>query len=506
MREVPGVLLACQSHSQTVTFLAMPNKSQTVPPMPVALPASAPPRTAARPGAVLGVLSLAAFLASLDLFIVNVAFNAIGRDFHRASFSNLSWILNGYAIIYAALLVPLGRLADRYGRKAGFIGGLALFTAASAACAASPGLWWLVSFRVLQAVGAAALTPASLGLLLAATPADRRVRAVRIWAASGALAAAAGPVFGGLLVGTSWRWVFLVNVPVGVAALVATYRIVPGSRDDTVTARPDLSGAGLLTIAIGALALGLVKGSDWGWTSAGVVASFVVSVAGLALFWWRSLHHNSPIVEPALLKVRAFAWSNATSLLFSIGFGSGLLANVLWVQGTWHYSALRTGFAVAPGPLMVPVFSLLAQKFAQRIPPGRIAALGCLVYAAGTVLVSFRLGEHPAYAAELLPSWLLTGAGVGLALPTILSTATADLPPTRAATGSAVVNMSRQIGLVLGISVLVAVLGTHVSYAATHDAFRHAYWFIAGAELVAAVTALGMSPRLRPQLASPKRS
>src|SRR3954451_18452231 len=170
---------------------------------------------ARRPGAVLAVLSAAAFMASLDLFIVNVAFDDIRADFGRASLADLSWVLNSYAITYAALLVPLGRLADRYGRKGGFLLGLAVFTIASGACALSPGLWWLVGLRALQAAGAAALTPTSLGLLLASTPADRRARAVRIWAASGGLAAAAGPVVGGLLVNASWRWVFLVNIPVG---------------------------------------------------------------------------------------------------------------------------------------------------------------------------------------------------------------------------------------------------------------------------------------------------
>src|SRR5882757_10090078 len=176
---------------------------------------------------VLPVLSVAAFMASLDLFIVNVAFDAIGRDFSGGSLGDLSWILNAYAILYAALLVPLGRLADRFGQKAGFLLGLGVFVIGSAACALSPSLWPLVAFRGLQAIGAAALTPTSLGLLITAVPVARRTRAVRIWAATGGLAAAAGPVAGGLLVAASWRWVFLVNVPVGLAALVVGWRRLP---------------------------------------------------------------------------------------------------------------------------------------------------------------------------------------------------------------------------------------------------------------------------------------
>src|SRR3954453_2187350 len=233
---------------------------------------------------VLIVLSLAAFMASLDLFIVNVAFPDISREFHGASLGDVSWILNGYAVLYAALLVPLGRLADRYGRLNGFLAGLALFTAASAACAASQSLWTLVAFRALQAVGAAALTPTSLGLLLAATPDDRKVRAVRTWAAVGALAAAFGPVVGGMLVQASWRWVFLVNIPVGVTGLLLASRFVPDSRDVAVTRVPDLFGSVLVTIGVGAMALALVKGPSWGWSSARDVVAFVASAAALVAF------------------------------------------------------------------------------------------------------------------------------------------------------------------------------------------------------------------------------
>ncbi|MDQ1695814.1 MAG: hypothetical protein QOJ03_1167, partial [Frankiaceae bacterium] len=309
-----------------------------------------PDRRATSHRAILSTLSLAAFMASLDLFIVNVAFADIGRDFPGTSLSDLSWVLNGYAVLYAALLVPLGRLADRYGRLNGFLGGLALFTIASAACAASPNLWSLVAFRGLQAVGAAALTPTSLGLLLAATPAAARVRAVRTWAAIGALAAAAGPVVGGLLVQASWRWVFIVNVPVGLLGLAAARRYVPDSRDATVTRIPDLLGALLIAVGIGALALGLVKGPSWGWASTYDVATFVVAVVGIVGFWLRSSRHPLPVVEPALLRVRAFAWANVTAVLFSVAFAGGLLAAVLWLQDVWGWSALRTGNAKAPRP------------------------------------------------------------------------------------------------------------------------------------------------------------
>jgi EmrB/QacA subfamily drug resistance transporter len=439
-------------------------------------------------------------MASLDLFIVNVAFDDIGRDFRGVSTGNLSWVLNGYAIVYAALLVPLGRLADRSSRKVGFLLGLGVFTAASAACAVSTDLPALVAFRLVQAVGAAALTPTSLGLLLPVFAPDKRAGAVRVWAATGALAAAFGPVAGGLLVELSWRWVFLVNLPIGLAALLAAVRFVPDSRDPVTGPLPDLMGAVLVAVSVGSVALALVEGGTWGWGSARTVAGFVVSAATAALFWKRSLRHPVPVVEPALLRVRAFAWSNVTSLVFSVAFAGNLLVGILWMQRGWGYSALRTGLGVAPGPLMVPVFALVGGLVVRRgLPVGALAGAGCALFAAAGLLTAYRIGLHPAYATELLPSQLLGGMGVGLALPTILSAATADLPGERAATGSAVVSMARQIGSVLGVSVVVALIGTPLTFTAAHTAFQHAWIACAAASVVAAVAAIGMTPR-RPLL------
>jgi EmrB/QacA subfamily drug resistance transporter len=460
-----------------------------------ALPAVTVEPRAARHSAILATLSLAAFMASLDMFIVNVAFSDISHQFAGASLADVSWVLNGYTVLYAALLVPLGRLADRYGRLAGFLAGLALFTVASAACAASQGLWTLVAFRGLQAVGAAALTPTSLGLLLAATPDAGKVRAVRTWAAVGALAAAFGPVVGGLLVQASWRWVFIVNVPVGIAALVVARRVVPDSRDRTVTKTPDLAGSVVLAVGIGALALALVQGPGWGWSSPADITAFAVSAAAVAVFWRRNARHPLPVVEPVLLRVATFAWSNVTAVLFSVAFAGGLLAIVLWLQQAWDYSALRTGLAIAPGPMMVPLFAAVAQRLAARVPAGQLAALGCLLFGMGTALLAMTVGPTPAYAAEILPGWLIGGAGVGFALPTIMSAATSDLPAARAATGSAIVTMARQIGFVLGVSLLVAAIGTPSSKGALLSAFGSAWWAIAAVAVVASLTASRMTPR-----------
>ncbi|RFS84616.1 MFS transporter [Actinomadura spongiicola] len=447
-----------------------------------------------RPGRVLAVLSAASFLAGLDLFIVNVAFTDIGRDFAGQSMADLSWVLNGYAIVFAALLVPLGRLADRYGRRRGLVAGLVVFTVASQACASAPSLWWLVAFRVVQAAGAAALIPTSLGLLLAAYPAARRAGAVRIWSASAAVAAAAGPAVGGVLVDLSWRWVFEINLPIGIAVTLLALRLVPDSREGATARVPDLPGTVALTAAVALLALGLVKINDWpGQRTALTIAA---ALLGVTWFWFRSRRHPAPVIEPSLLAVRTFSWSNATILLFSVAFAANLLLGVLWMQQIWHYSPIRTGLAVAPGPLMVPIMAIVAGRLAaRRMPAGLITAVGCMLCALGVVMIAMSLGPAPAYLSGLLPGWLIGGAGVGLALPTILSAAAVDLPSHRYATGSAVVTMSRQIGTVLGVSLAVAILGSPHGYPDAHNGYLNAWLMVAGFMAVAAIAALGMNPR-----------
>lgn len=443
-----------------------------------------------RSRAILAVLSLASFMASLDLFIVNVAFDQIGNAFPGTTLSSASWVLNAYAIGYAALLVPLGRLADRYGRKGGFLVGLGLFTVASAACAMSPTLSSLVAFRAIKAAGAALLTPTSLALLLESTAPAERSRAVRIWAVTGSLAAAAGPVLGGLLVVWSWRWVFLVNVPVGLAALALAMVLVPRSREPSTGAMPDLFGAGLLALSIGGLAYALVSAPDHGWTSVRVLAALTAAVLLGLSFAARSRRHPSPVVEPELLRVPSFAWANIATLLFNVAFAASLLAVILFMQLGWKLSGTRTGFSIAPGPLAVPIFAAIAQAASSRgVPAGRLAAMGCLLVAGGAALLYVSVGAEPAYSTEVLPAWVVTGAGVGLAMPTILSAGTIDLPRHRSATGSAIVSMSRQIGAVLGVGILVAILGSPHGFDALRTAFRHLWLAIIGMSLLAALAA-----------------
>ena len=296
---------------------------------------------------------------------------------------------------------------------------------------------------------------------------------------------------------------FLVNLPIGLAAMIAAVPLIARSPAERGEGLPDLRGAALLATSIAALTLGLVEGSHWGWTDPRISLAWVVAAVGLAGFVLSSTRHPSPIIDPALLRVRAFSVANVTAVLFSIPFATSLLANILWMQQVWGFTPLRTGFAVAPGPLMVAPVAALAHRLSARIPVGYLVAVGCLLFGAGSPLIAGSVGADPHYATDMLPGLLVGGAGVGFALPAILSSATADLPPSRSATGSAVVNMSRQTGTALGVALFVAVVGTPVAYEAAHDAFQHAWWALAAVSALAALTAPLMTPRRLPPTDAP---
>ncbi|MCS0636680.1 MFS transporter [Streptomyces sp. LP05-1] len=447
-------------------------------------------------------VAAAVFMSNLDLFIVNVALPAMGRSFGGSDLGSLSWVLNGYAIVFAALLVVAGRVADRSGHKPVFLAGLAVFTLASVGCALAPNVGTLVAARLVQAAGAALVMPTSLALLLDTTAPERRAGAVRAWASLGGIAAGLGPVAGGLLVEAGWRWVFLVNVPVGIAAFALGVKVLPspGRVGTPKSPLPDLFGAVLLTGSIATLALGLVKAPDWGWTSAGTVGGLAAAVLLGAWFVLRSARHPVPIVELPLLRVPAFASAAAALTLFTVAFAGMLLGAVLWCQGVWGYSALRTGLAIAPGPLLVPAVALLLGPAVARWGAGRAALAGSVVFAAGTLWWAATLGTGSAYAASLLPGMVLTGLGVGMTLPVLTGASAAALPPARFATGSAITSMGRQIGAVLGVAILVGILDTPAPGHAV-AAFRHGWYALAAASLLAACATVPLLREPRPAAA-----
>jgi EmrB/QacA subfamily drug resistance transporter len=442
--------------------------------------------------AVIGVLSLAVFMSSLDLFIVNLAFPYISRQYPGTSLSSLSWVLNAYTIVFAAVLVPAGRWADRIGRRRLFAAGLAGFTLGSVLCGLAPGVAALIAARVIQAAGAGAMVPASLSLLLAAVPPPVRPKALGTWSALGALGAALGPVIGGTLVQLDWRWVFWINVPVGVAAVILAVRVVPESRDPGSRGRPDVVGALLLAASVGLVAYGLVEAPSWGWGSAGFIGLLAASAVCATVMVLRSRRHHAPVIELGLLRSRTFSGAFAASILYYAGFGAFVLSAVEFLTEVWHYSAVMAGLAIAPGPLMVlPFARLVAPRLTVRLGgPGRVAVIGCFVNAAAQLLWLSRIQVAPSYVTHLLPAQLLGGAGVGLAIPSLLGAGSASLAPARFGTGSGILNMARQIGTVLGVAGLVAIL-SRVSHADPLVAYRHGLVlviaFFAAAGVVSAV-------------------
>jgi EmrB/QacA subfamily drug resistance transporter len=399
-------------------------------------------------------------------------------------------------VIYAALLVPIGRVADMIGRRRVFLTGLAAFTLFSLAAAAAPTAETLVAARVLQGAAAAALIPTGLALLLPEFPPAQRATAVGIWGAVAAVSAALGPVLGGLIVEVAdWRWVFAINLPIGVAGLIAGARVLEESRDPNRTTIPDAAGAVAVALSVGLLALGLVQGEGWGWGSPEVLGAFAASVLFGAVAIQRSRTHPAPVFELDLWRVRSFAVANAAMLLFSVAFYAMLFANVLFLVNVWGYGILTAGLAIAPGPLTAVVFAVAAGPIADRRGQRAVLVPGTLLFAASMGYAMIAAGTDPSYAGVFLPAMFVGGAGVGLTYPALSSAAAASLPPARFATGAALNMTARQVGAVLGVALVVAVLGTPAPADAL-AAFDRA-WAVSGIAAVLAAVTVAMLGRVR---------
>jgi EmrB/QacA subfamily drug resistance transporter len=442
---------------------------------------------------VLLVAGLATFLAFLDVTIVNVAFPAIERSFEGASRPTLSWILNAYNVVFAALLLPAGRLGDVLGHRRVFMAGVLAFTVASAACAAAPSIDVLIAARGAQAMGAALVMPSALALLLSAVPPDQRTAAVAFGAAAAGVAAALGPSIGGLLVELSeWRVAFLVNVPLGVfilhrAAAIAETEQQPGPL-------PDLSGTTLLTGAVALTALALVQGPQWGWRDPRVLGAFAAAVALVPAFVRRTRRHTAPALDLSLLRVRDFAVANAATLIFAAAFFAKILCDVLFLTSVWRYSLLTAGLALTPSPLITAAAAGSAGRLAERHGHRALIAAGALLYAAGSAWYALAITDDPAYVTRFLPMTVLTGVGIACALPLLTSAAVTALGPERWGVGSGANATARQLGGVLGVAILVAIVGTPTPTDAL--ARFHAGWaFVAIASGLTAAVACALSPR-----------
>ncbi len=366
------------------------------------------------------------------------------------------------------------------GRRRVFFTGLAVFSLGSALCGLAPSVSLLIAGRLIQGAGAAAMLPASLGLLLGAFPTERRSQVVAVWGGVGALAVATGPSLGAALIAAGgWRWAFYVNLPVGALAWLVGRRVLSDSKSDQMRARPDYLGVVLVSTALAALVLGISEGPTWGWSSGRVVACFVTTAVLGASFLYRSAHHAEPVLDLTLFSARSFSVANAATLLYAMGFFAMLLGNILFLTSVWHYSILRAGLAVTPGPLVVAAVSGPAGRVAARVGFRPVLLAGTACFAGGLVWYATQIGLRPSYLAHWLPATLITGLGIGLTFPVLSAAAVASLHPERFAVGSAVNQTARQVGGAFGVAVLVVILGTPHTALRAFDNFRHLWWYAA---------------------------
>jgi EmrB/QacA subfamily drug resistance transporter len=419
-------------------------------------------------------------MAFVDATIVNIAVPDIARHFPGSRLSSVSWVLNAYNIVFAAFLVGGGQLADLLGRRRVFSFALLAFTLASALCAVAPSLNMLIAARVIQAAGAATLVPSSLAIVLEAHEARERMHAVALWAAVAALAAGIGPPLGGLLItASSWRLVFLVNIPVGALAFLLAGRVLVESRAPGRRHVPDLLGGVVLALSIASLVLAVVKGQEWGWDSGRVIGAFLAALLLGVYFMVRTSRQRTPVIDLSLLRIRAFALSNGVTAVAASGFYAYTLCNVLFLTTVWHYSILNAGLALTPGPLVAMAVAGPASRMVARLGARAVVVPGALVWAGGMAYFASQLGVAPDFLGKWLPGMVILGVGAGLTFPTLSGAAVGSVPGPRFAVATSLNSVARQLGAALGVAVLIAILGNPSRLQALH-AFQHG-WLFAGA-------------------------
>jgi EmrB/QacA subfamily drug resistance transporter len=414
----------------------------------------------APPWTVFCIACVAVFLVSLDGTMLFSMFGTLRTSFAQSSATDLSWVLNAYTIVYAAVLIPAGGLADRYGRKRVFIFGLASFIAASAACGLSVNVPELVFARIVQAIGGACLTPASLSLILAAFRPDRRAFTVSIWGAVGGVAAAVGPSLGSFIAQSAgWSWAFFINVPLGAYSLWRGWRLLPPSTPSAVSGSIDLLSILLLILAVGLLTLAVIEADSPAWTRSELWEVVALSLgAGVGFLCWSRIAAN-PLVRLDVFRNTTYSAVTAATLIFGVAFSIMFFSFFFYMTDIWHYDQATAGLAVAPGPLTVVPVAILTGRLAGRLGHRPFLLGGALLYAISGLWLYFVPGPEPAYLAQWLPALLLSGCAVGLIMPSLSGAAVSRLPPDRYAVGSAVNQAARQVGGVIGVATTVVLLG-----------------------------------------------
>ena len=397
-------------------------------------------------------------MASLDATVVNVALPHIGEQFH-ASISALQWVLTGYLVALASLILLGGALGDRFGRRKVFVVGTIWFAAASLLCGAAPNIEVLVAARVLQGVGGALLTPGSLAIIQASFRETDRAAAVGAWSGLGGVAGAIGPfVGGGLVDGPGWRWAFLINVPVAAIAIACAHAAIPETRDPHAGRGLDLIGASFAVVGLAASTWALTEAGPHGWTSAGVLGAAVVSVAAIAAFVRRMMHTSDPLVPPALFRNRTFTVVNLQTVLLYGGLGVSFFLVSYELQVAAGWSALRAGVALLPATGLMLVLSASSGSLAQRIGPRLQLTAGPLLAATGLLLLA-RIGEDASWVTDVLPGAVVFGLGLVTFVAPLTATVMAAADPDHVSVASGVNNAIARAAALSALAVVPVVSG-----------------------------------------------
>ena len=457
--------------------------------------AEASPVEVKSPWPAFWVACSAAFLVALDTTMLFAAFDALRQSFAGTSAAELSWVLNAYTVVYAAMLIPAGGLADAHGRRRIFRLGLVLFLAASVACGAAPSVGWLVAARVVQALGAALLTPASMSIVLSAFPIEKRAVAISLWGAVGAMAAAVGPSLGSWVTATAgWPWAFYINVPVGLWALWRSTTHVEEAVKPVERRTVDIVGLLLLMLAVGAIALAIVESGESRWTSQDIVsvAAFGL-VAGTCFVVWAKFKSNA-LIDLSLFQHRTYRYVNAATLVFGTAFSMMFLGFFFFMIGVWHYTLPQAGLAVTPGPLLVMPTAIVTGRLASRLGHRPFLVGGAVLYACSSMWLLFMPGDQPDYVLRWLPGLLMSGIAVGLVLPSLSAAAVSKLPAEHYAVGAAVNQATRQVGSVMGVAITVGLLG-HASLVRTD----FTWFYVLHASLALATGLLCLAVNTKPK-------
>jgi EmrB/QacA subfamily drug resistance transporter len=419
---------------------------------------TATPDTSAA-GRTLAVASGAAFIAFLDLSVVNIAFPTVALSYPGTPTATLTWIVSGYAIAFAALLTPAGRIADALGRRRLFALALAGFAITSLLCGLAPGAEWLIAGRVLQGVAAAFMVPAALGLVLEATPRAKIGAAIGAWSAAGGFAAVVGPALGGALVEAfGWRAVFLINVPIALALIVPGLRLPGGNQGSREATLPDPLGTSAIAIGLGAIVAAVTEGQSWGWTAPWTLVALLGGLALTMFALLRSRRHANPAVAVSLWRDHRFALANAGSFLFGASMFAWLLAGPLFLNAIWGYSVLESAAALTVGAVASMVTAVVTGRITTPAGQRWIGVLGALMSTAALVWMSTdAFGPEPALWTAWIPAGVLGGGGIGIVVTVFGTAAASSVPPQQFAAGIGMNLTARQVGGALGIAVLAAI-------------------------------------------------